>query len=236
MQLRNSDQSTPSVGRSVAHWPAKPLRSLMPAIMDVRGITAWRSDYPVPVYPERTAQPPPPDPAFWLPGEPGWGRHEGNRAASVCRRGHAKETALTQAPDRGLGFCTECGAEILSRCPSCGIRILGTPWWPGVAVFEEYVPPRFCDGCGEPFPWATRQQRIYQLENLLDEEDIDEPTRLLVLEDLERLRASDDLDEQQQFAVWQRIRTRAPGLFAGTAWKISQTLLTAYLKDKLGLR
>ena len=41
------------------------------------------------------------------------------------------------------------------------------------------------DGCGEPYPWASRQDRIYQLENLLDEEQIDEPIRLLVMEDFD---------------------------------------------------
>jgi hypothetical protein len=100
---------------------------------------------------------------------------------------------------------------------------------------DPYAPPMFCDGCGEPFPWASRQQRIYHLENLLDEEDIDDATRLLVMEDLERLRTSGELDERQQLEAWQRIKARAPGLLAGAAGKITTTLLTAYLKDKLGL-
>ena len=90
-----------------------------------------------------------------------------------------------------------------------------------------------CDGCGEPFPWATRQQRIYQLENLLDEENIDEMTRLLVQEDLERLRTSEGLTEQEQLGIWKRIKARAPGLLADVGWKTS--LLTALLRDKLGL-
>jgi hypothetical protein len=107
-------------------------------------------------------------------------------------------------------------------------------WSPG-GVPDRYTPPMFCDGCGEPFPWSTRQQRIYHLENLLDEEDIDDATRLLVMEDLERLRTSEGLDERQQLEAWERIKARAPGLLAGTAGKIATTLLTAYLKDKLGL-
>jgi hypothetical protein len=82
---------------------------------------------------------------------------------------------------------------------------------------------------------GTRQQRIYQLENLLDEEEIDDATRLLVMEDLERLRTSGELDQRHQLETWQRIKTRAPGLLAGAAGKISRTLLDAYLKDKLGL-
>lgn len=92
----------------------------------------------------------------------------------------------------------------------------------------------FCDGCGEPFPWATRQQLIYHLENLLDEENPEEATRLLVIQDLERLRPS-DLGDKEQLEIWLRIKNRAPGLLAGAAGKISQALLTAYLKEKLRL-
>ena len=187
------------------------------------------------MYPARTSQPPRPDPTFWRPGEPGWGKQRGLQAAVVCRRGHVRTSNLTESP-ADLGFCTECGAEILDRCPCCRIRIRGRDWQPAGVPDSSYTLPMFCDGCGEPFPWATRQQRIYQLENLLDEEDIDEPTRLLVQEDLQQIRTSADPDDCQQLEAWQRIKTRAPGLFAGAAWKISETLLTAFLKDKLGLK
>jgi hypothetical protein len=97
-----------------------------------------------------------------------------------------------------------------------------------------YEAPKFCDGCGEPYPWATRQDRIYQLENLLDEEEIDEPTRLLVREDLERLRVDGpELDRDTELAIWRRVKSRAPGLLAGAAWNIAQNLLSAYIQQKL---
>jgi hypothetical protein len=40
---------------------------------------------------------------------------------------------------------------------------------------------------------------------------------LLVLEDLERLRADDMLSQDKELEIWRRIRDQAPGLFAGTA-------------------
>jgi hypothetical protein len=107
---------------------------------------------------------------------------------------------------------------------------------PGLAgAMTKYAPPKFCDGCGEALPWANRQDYIYQLENLLDIEEIDQPTRLLVLEDLERLRIETDLGEDKQAEIWKRIKDRAPGLFVGSAMKIIQSLITAYVGKKLGL-
>jgi hypothetical protein len=187
---------------------------------------------------DRRMQPPQPDPSFWRSGEPGWGsRQRGWQAATVCRRGHVAADGLTEAPiTEGLGFCVDCGAQITARCPACGIRIRGRYYNPDVEDLGPFELTRFCDGCGEPYPWATRQDRIYQLENLLDEEDVDEPTKLLVREDLERLRLADaELDQDAQLAIWRRIKSRTPGLLAGAAWNVGQNLLSAYVQQKLGL-
>jgi hypothetical protein len=40
---------------------------------------------------------------------------------------------------------------------------------------------------------------------------------LLILQDLERLRADDMLSQDKELEIWRRIRDQAPGLFAGTA-------------------
>lgn len=176
---------------------------------------------------------PPHDPSFWREGEPG-DSTDGIRAATVCRRGHPKEIRLSAPPVAELGFCTECGAPIIGRCPACGVRIRGMER--GLAgAMSKYVPPKFCDGCSEPLPWANRQDYIYQLENILDVEDIDPSTRLLVLEDLERLRTGNDLSEDKQIEIWKRVKDRAPGLFAGSALRIIQSLATAYIEKRLGL-
>jgi hypothetical protein len=55
-------------------------------------------------------------------------------------------------------------------------------------VSAGYTPPNCCDGCGAPHPWASREVLLFELENLLDEEGIDEADRLLVSADLQRLR------------------------------------------------
>jgi hypothetical protein len=71
---------------------------------------------------------------------------------------------------------------------------------------------------------------------LLDEEDVDEPTKLLVRQDLERLRlAGAELDQDAQLAIWRRIKSRTPGLLAGAEWNVGQNLLSAYVRQKIGL-
>lgn len=156
----------------------------------------------------------------------------------MCKRGHVQQYQLTAAPSpEQLGFCPECGAGVLGRCPECAIRIRGDLYIPGVHVAEDdFEPARFCDGCGAPYPWATRQDRIFELENLLDEEDIDDATRLLVREDLERLRTQgQDLDQDAELKLWRRVKDRAPGLVVGAGSALAQSLLSAYLQQKLGL-
>ncbi len=82
---------------------------------------------------------------------------------------------------------------------------------------------------------AGRRFSIAHLRNLLDQEEIDPPTRFLVQEDLDRLRAVADVPEDKQLEIWRRIKARAPGLFAGGAWNVVQNLTSAYIRQRLGL-
>lgn len=173
---------------------------------------------------------------FWPPGEPefdiGFQTH---RAALVCSRGHAKSYDVTSAHSGSLGYCRECGAVIHGRCPACGLRIRGLNFYPGIIVTPDYHPPKFCDGCGEPMPWAGRRERFYQLQNILDQEDIDPVDRLLVQRDLQRLLDSEDMDAGRQAEIWAKIKTRAPGILAGGGLRIAQSVMTAAIKAGLHL-
>jgi hypothetical protein len=46
-----------------------------------------------------------------------------------------------------------------------------------------------CDGCGEIYPWASRDARISYLLRLLRAQDLDAGDRLAITDDLLRLRA-----------------------------------------------
>jgi hypothetical protein len=107
---------------------------------------------------------------------------------------------------------------------------------PGRAVSPDYSPPNFCDGCGAPHPWASRLARLYELENLLDEGDIDDADRLVVTEHLRRLQELDpDDDRDQQTRLWYAIKRRAPGLFEGAGNLITKTLIDMAMRRALKL-
>lgn len=162
------------------------------------------------------------------------------RAATVCRRGHPQSSGLSRYPPGDQGSCPECGANVLKECPGCRLRIRGTSTStvsrPGHDLSPAYSPPNFCDGCGAPHPWAPRQARIYELENLLDEEDIDEADRLVITDHLRRLQELDpDDDLEQERKLWRAIKGRAPGFFAGPAERILVTLIDRGTRRLLGM-
>jgi hypothetical protein len=80
-------------------------------------------------------------------------------AAAVCRRGHIKTRYIkpneTHANDEK---CAKCGATVLIGCVSCGLRIRGDYFAPGVLIEPDPI-PSFCDGCGAAHPWAPREAR-----------------------------------------------------------------------------
>lgn len=80
---------------------------------------------------------------------------------------------------------------------------------------------------------ADRQARIYELQNRLDREELDEGTRLKVRELLDAL-ADPDLDDDEAVRRWDRVRKLAPGLW-GKGQGIVADLATAYMKRELGL-
>jgi hypothetical protein len=151
-------------------------------------------------------------------------------SAAVCRRGHVFTAHIERAAEVA-NRCVTCGAPILTECPACKERIRGLP----SNVSGVYRPPSFCDRCGGAFPWATRQARIYELMNMLDEEELDAATELAVREQLDALAAA-DADDAEQEPRWERVRRLAPTFWAKSgAQQIITTLVLAEARARLGL-
>lgn len=161
---------------------------------------------------------------------------DGYRPAAICRRGHVVTSDMTLGgllTDR----CAECGARVLTACPTCEKSIRGRYRVEGVLdLTSKYSPPNFCADCGGPFPWVGREGRIYELMNRLDEEELDPADELAVREQLEAL-MDPNLDEAEQRERWQKIKNLAPTLWqqAG-AQKILETVMSAAIKTALGLQ
>lgn len=125
--------------------------------------------------------------------------------------------------------CPICGAAILFECPSCKFRLRGEELTGGI----EYQRPEFCDRCGSRHQWAGRQALLYELENLLDEQQLDPADRLTVHEQLDALRRP-DVSEQEQGERWARIKRLAPGL-VDAGGRILESVASAAIRGQMGL-
>jgi Uncharacterized protein conserved in bacteria (DUF2321) len=131
--------------------------------------------------------------------------------------------------------CGRCGAPVLQACGSCEAPILGAVRvMPGLPN-EMKEPDPFCWDCGEPYPWASREERVVKLFDKIDYEDLDEATLLTVREQIAVLSAPvDEATDDERVRAGNKIMNLAP-----EAWKamlpIAQSLLTAEVKRRLGL-
>jgi hypothetical protein len=154
--------------------------------------------------------------------------------AAVCRRGHVATSVISA--EKLSPKCARCGAVVITNCAPCGNRIRGRWIEPGVInMGQTYAPPPFCDQCGSPHPWAGREARIYELQNLLDEEQLGPAEELVVHEQLTAL-LNPELDEKEQLKRWKRIREAAPDFLLKTASQpIVVSLITGVARKELGL-
>jgi hypothetical protein len=160
------------------------------------------------------------------------------KGSAVCRRGHVETAYIDpQKADRAISEnCPACGASVLTACQSCRLRIRGYYYVPGVfPSLASPARPSFCDGCGSAFPWASREERIYELENLLDEADIDEADMVIIQDQLARLRAS-SLSNKDEKQAWETIKRRAGGAIKSPAVeRVVEGLVSAAIRRQLGL-
>ena len=95
--------------------------------------------------------------------------------------------------------------------------------------------PSFCDGCGSACPWATREERIIELENLLDQEDIEEADRVVIQDQLKRL-TNAELSDRDERQAWSVIGRRAGAALKNpSVVRLLEGLITAGLRNQLGI-
>ncbi len=104
--------------------------------------------------------------------------------SAVCMRGHVITDRISPGESTVVpSFCRRCGAPVVTKCSNCSSPILGG--YTGVLVAAERRPDPFCWNCGKPYSWATREQRIGHLYNLIDfQDDLDEADRLTIIEQI----------------------------------------------------
>jgi hypothetical protein len=95
--------------------------------------------------------------------------------------------------------------------------------------------PKFCDECGVAHPWASREERIFELENILDEEEIDDADRVVIERHLRELRETDLIEEKREKQLWGDISKRAGGALRGPAIRVVEGLVSAKIRADLGI-
>jgi hypothetical protein len=84
--------------------------------------------------------------------------------AQICLKGHVQHCDGT--PFDARDHCTKCGAPCIDECPRCREPIRGVQkYGPARAYFR----PRFCHGCGHPYPWM--EDLLRTAHELLEHDD-----------------------------------------------------------------
>ncbi|WIR73750.1 DUF2321 domain-containing protein [Lactiplantibacillus plantarum] len=75
----------------------------------------------------------------------------------VCLNGHQRTASFTWGTSPN-GFCKECGDKLISKCPKCDFPIVGNydPSGEGIVVLglSTTSVPKYCQNCGNPYPWT----------------------------------------------------------------------------------
>jgi hypothetical protein len=87
--------------------------------------------------------------------------------------GHVITDRIASKDDVIGKFCDECGKPTIIRCGHCKTYIQGAYFSPYVVdLTNSYIPPKFCNGCGKPFPWTELKlnavKELVELEDNLD--------------------------------------------------------------------
>src|SRR6266508_40989 len=171
--------------------------------------------------------------------------------SAVCMRGHVIADLIGPgASSSAIPNCRRSGAPVLTGCPGCHAPILGHKisfcplgnprsrqenWEALKRVFVgSRRPDSFYWNCGNAYPWATREQRIQHLYNLIDfQDDLDEADRLTIAEQIDVLSQPKASDEQRVEAG-SVIKRLAPKMW-DAALPILQSVLSAEIRRRLGL-
>ncbi|WP_027724534.1 DUF2321 domain-containing protein [Tuberibacillus calidus] len=97
--------------------------------------------------------------------------------AQICLNGHVVNDSAGTYPQYNENFCTECGAETITKCPSCNTHIRGDYHSDAVVIIggSRYKLPKFCHNCGQPYPWTkmkieAAQELASEINELTDDE------------------------------------------------------------------
>lgn len=97
----------------------------------------------------------------------------------ICENGHMVNDSMRTYPKYNKNFCTKCGSKAISNCPECNSFIEGKEYMEGVIDCFPTTVPKYCSGCGKPYPWTkAKLEALNEAVDLLDELDENEKNSL----------------------------------------------------------
>ena len=90
----------------------------------------------------------------------------------VCRNGHQVTDAAISEPEHRQDYCSKCGAATIMECEKCKSPIRGFYRDSGVVSSSNTEVPKYCIGCGEPYPW--QKAALENLEGIIQESGLSE--------------------------------------------------------------
>ena len=105
--------------------------------------------------------------------------------AQICVNGHlVNPTAEANIVENKI-YCQECGFKTITECPDCNTSIKGKRMMMEMVFKEEYNVPKFCDSCGNPYPWTKKaNEAIAELIELSELNSVDKQGLALSIEEL----------------------------------------------------
>lgn len=100
--------------------------------------------------------------------------------AQVCLNGRMITSEFER--EGGSNRCEDCGAPTITRCPKCDSQIRGSIYGSGIDI-GTYPPPKFCNSCGEPYPWTETAIALAQ-ELAAETMEFNEEERKLIIESI----------------------------------------------------
>ena len=155
-------------------------------------------------------------------------------SAQICLNGHTITWQLENMKNIKTNFCTKCGAETITSCPSCKAAIRGMySTDSGSPLTTSYRVPAYCHKCGAAYPWT--ESALSAMDDLIHEDEA------LSIEDKERLSQSlpDLIAETPRTALAAaRVKKMTAKALAITSEHLLQFLLThacSKARELLGL-
>ena len=96
---------------------------------------------------------------------------EGYDSAQICLNGHVVNSMALTESGHNKKFCDQCGTSTTMECSQCKSKIKGPYHYPNiVSIGFGYDAPKFCDNCGNKYPWTETQLQVTrELIELADE-------------------------------------------------------------------